>query len=209
MQVKLVSNFSQVVENIERYNRDRVSAALAEKIAYVRAWYAFRTPSGEWLFAPSKFAGYVGSSAETYRDERPDRDGRETERGLSQWFVETDSNDRLGRDLLARLRETVAAQGKVLNALARVHVPRDIAGARPLARPGSERWRITADEKVLGGKPCIRGMRIRVADILEMLANGASHDDILADFPYLEAADIRAALEYAMGAVDHQLVLVA
>ncbi|MFN0022822.1 MAG: DUF433 domain-containing protein [Parvularculaceae bacterium] len=209
MPPKLVADFTQVVENIERFNRDLAQASLAEKIAYVRAWYAVKAATGEWLFAPSKFAGYVGSSAESYRDELADRDGRETERGLSQWFVEADPNDRFGRELLARLRETVAAQGKVLNALARVHVPKDIADAKPAARPGSERWRITADERVLGGKPCIRGLRIRVADILEMLANGASPEEIVADYPYLEAGDIRAALEYAIGAVDHQLVLVA
>lgn len=209
MQPKLVSQFSQVVENIERYDRDRTLSPLADKIAYVRAWYAVQSSTGKWLFAPSKFAGYVGTSAETYREELAERDGRETERGLSQWFVEAEPHDRLGRELIDRLRETVAAQGKVLNALARVHVPRDLVEGKATSRRGSERWRITADEKVLGGKPCIRGMRIRVADILEMLANGASHEEILADFPYLEAADIRAALEYAIGAVDHQLVLVA
>lgn len=210
MAPKLVTSFAHVVENIQRYNRDRASAPVAEKVAYVRAWYAVKGPDGEWLFGPSKFAGYVDSSPEKYRDELADRDGRETERALSQWFVEADPNDRLGRELFALLREAVAAQGKVLNALARVHVPRDIAEARPAAaRQASERWRITADEGILGGKPCIRGLRIRVADILEMLAQGATHADILADYPYLEEADVRAALEYAIGAVDHQLVMVA
>lgn len=209
MSARLVTDFTQVVENIKRYNRDRSLAPLADKVAYVRAWYAAKGPDGDWLFAPSKFAGYVESSAESYRDELAGRDGRETERGLSQWFAEADPNDRLGRELYARLREAVAAQGKVLNALARVHVPKDIAGGRPPGRRVSERWRITADEAVLGGKPCIRGLRIRVADVLEMLAQGATREEILADYPYLEGEDIRAALEYALGAVDHQLVMVA
>jgi len=63
--------------------------------------------------------------------------------------------------------------------------------------------RITVDPLVFGGRPCIRGLRIRVKDILDMLAGGANPTDILADFPYLEADDIAAALEYAARHVDH------
>lgn len=55
--------------------------------------------------------------------------------------------------------------------------------------------RITIDPKVCGGRPCIRGMRIRVKDVLDMLAGGASVEEILNDFPYLEADDIKASLE--------------
>lgn len=57
--------------------------------------------------------------------------------------------------------------------------------------------RITSDPAVCGGKPCVRGMRIRVADILEMLGQGVSEAQVLADFPDLEADDIRAVLLYA------------
>jgi uncharacterized protein (DUF433 family) len=57
--------------------------------------------------------------------------------------------------------------------------------------------RITSDPLVCGGTPCIRGMRIRVKDVLDMLAGGASRKEILDDYPYLEDADITAVLEYA------------
>jgi uncharacterized protein (DUF433 family) len=57
--------------------------------------------------------------------------------------------------------------------------------------------RITTDPAVLGGRPCIRGLRVRVKDILDLLASGASRGDILVDYPYLEDDDIAAALEYA------------
>jgi uncharacterized protein (DUF433 family) len=57
--------------------------------------------------------------------------------------------------------------------------------------------RITIEPGKLGGKPCIRGLRIRVQDVLEMLADGASAEEILQDFPYLEPDDIRASLAYA------------
>ena len=57
--------------------------------------------------------------------------------------------------------------------------------------------RITVNPNQCGGRPCIRGMRIRVKDVLDMLAEGATQEEILADFPDLEAADIRACIVYA------------
>lgn len=66
--------------------------------------------------------------------------------------------------------------------------------------------RITTNPEILGGRPCIRGMRVRVKDILDMLADGASRSDILTDFPYLEEEDISAALEYAAQHVDHPVI---
>ena len=59
------------------------------------------------------------------------------------------------------------------------------------------RERITIDPDMRGGKPCIRGMRITVYDILSYLASGMSQEEILADFPFLEAEDIRASLAFA------------
>jgi uncharacterized protein (DUF433 family) len=66
--------------------------------------------------------------------------------------------------------------------------------------------RITTDPKVFGGRPCIRGLRVRVKDVLDMLAGGASRAEILQDFPYLEDDDIAAALEYAAQHVDHPVI---
>lgn len=57
--------------------------------------------------------------------------------------------------------------------------------------------RITQVEGVCGGRPTIRGMRIRVSDILDMLAGGATQEEILVDFPYLEADDLRACFWFA------------
>ncbi|MEC5400022.1 DUF433 domain-containing protein [Uliginosibacterium sp. H1] len=62
--------------------------------------------------------------------------------------------------------------------------------------------RITWNPQQCGGKPCIRGMRIRVSDVLEMLANGVSEAEILNDFPDLESADIRACLHFAAKRTD-------
>ncbi len=63
--------------------------------------------------------------------------------------------------------------------------------------------RITIDPAQCGGRPCIRGMRIRVIDVLELLAAGETPDQILAEFPYLEREDIAAALRYAARRLDH------
>jgi uncharacterized protein (DUF433 family) len=69
--------------------------------------------------------------------------------------------------------------------------------------------RITIRPEQCHGRPCIRGMRIRVADILEMLANGIAADEILRDFPDLEADDIRACLAYAANLTGHPVVVAA
>ena len=67
--------------------------------------------------------------------------------------------------------------------------------------------RITLNPRQCGGRPCIRGMRIRVKDVLQMLAGGASEAEILEDFPDLELLDIRAAAEYAAATVDHPVLI--
>jgi uncharacterized protein (DUF433 family) len=69
--------------------------------------------------------------------------------------------------------------------------------------------RITVDPEICGGRPCIRGLRVRVKDVLEMLAGGATAEEILADYPYLESDDIRAVLEYAAAQADHPVIQVA
>lgn len=57
--------------------------------------------------------------------------------------------------------------------------------------------RITLDSQVMGGKPCIRGMRVTVGTIVGLIASGSTPEQILDDYPYLEREDITAALSYA------------
>ena len=73
----------------------------------------------------------------------------------------------------------------------------------------SEMSRITTDPNQCGGRPCLRGLRIRVKDVLDLLASGATREEILADFPILETGDITAALEYAARWSDHPVLRVA
>lgn len=70
----------------------------------------------------------------------------------------------------------------------------------------SQLHRITADPSKCAGRPCIRGLRIRVKDILDLLAAGATRDEILTDYPYLEAEDIVAVLEFAAAQSDRPIL---
>jgi uncharacterized protein (DUF433 family) len=63
--------------------------------------------------------------------------------------------------------------------------------------------RITINPEQCGGRPCIRGMRIRVIDILDLLAAGLSAEQVLGELPDLEKEDILAALQYAACWLDH------
>ena len=67
--------------------------------------------------------------------------------------------------------------------------------------------RITHNPNQCGGRPSIRGMRIRVCDILDLYAAGQSSAAILADFPDLEPEDLQAALDYAARALDHPVLV--
>lgn len=66
--------------------------------------------------------------------------------------------------------------------------------------------RIVVDAEIAHGRPTVRGTRMRVTDVLSLLAAGASEEEILADYPYLTAADISACLSYAAAHTDHAIL---
>jgi uncharacterized protein (DUF433 family) len=65
--------------------------------------------------------------------------------------------------------------------------------------------RITFDQKIMGGRACIRGMRITVSLVVSLVANGMSVEEILAAYPYLEAEEIKASLQYAAFLTNEQI----
>lgn len=69
--------------------------------------------------------------------------------------------------------------------------------------------RITIERGKCGGRPCIRGYRLRVSDVLDLIAAGATREEILADYSFLEKENIAAALTYAARQMDHAVVTVA
>jgi uncharacterized protein (DUF433 family) len=66
--------------------------------------------------------------------------------------------------------------------------------------------RITTSPEIFGGKPCIRGLRFPVSRLLGLLAAGQTQEEILAAYPYLEAEDIRASIQYAAFLADEQVI---
>ena len=66
--------------------------------------------------------------------------------------------------------------------------------------------RISIDPEQCGGRPCIRGMRIRVTDVLDLLANGLSPQQVLEELPDLEIGDIQASLRFASRRLDHPVL---
>jgi uncharacterized protein (DUF433 family) len=69
--------------------------------------------------------------------------------------------------------------------------------------------RITVNPEQCGGRPCIRGMRIRVIDILDLLASGLSFTEVLQELPDLEMADISAVLKFVARRLDHPILVAA
>ena len=67
--------------------------------------------------------------------------------------------------------------------------------------------RITIDPEQCGGRPCIRGMRIRLVDVLDLLGNGLTPQQVLEELPDLEMADIQACLRYASRKLNHPVLL--
>ena len=68
--------------------------------------------------------------------------------------------------------------------------------------------RITVNPRQCGGRPCVRGMRIRVSDVLDLFASGLNAAQILEEMPDLEAEDLKACLTYARRRIDHPVLAV-
>jgi uncharacterized protein (DUF433 family) len=69
--------------------------------------------------------------------------------------------------------------------------------------------RITINPEQCGGRPCVRGMRIRVIDVLDLLANGLTPEEVLSELPDLEPDDIKACLQYASRKLNHPVLVAA
>jgi uncharacterized protein (DUF433 family) len=69
--------------------------------------------------------------------------------------------------------------------------------------------RITINPEQCGGRPCIRGMRIRVIDVLDLLANGLTPEEVLSELPDLQPDDIKACLQYASRKLNHPVLVAA
>ena len=176
----------------------------------VRAWYADRESDGRWLFGPSKFVGYASCTAEAYLSKTDTLDTNRSEAVLREWFDIVPSASPLEAELADALRKFLNAYGHSgPRTNAWICVPKYFLADSVdfVSRAGTRR--IHTDPAICGGRPHIRGTRVRVSDILDLLASGVFPADILADYPYLSETDLQAALAYGAAATSHRVILAA
>ena len=206
MSDELVGSLNEAIENIHRYPAElREEPRLSDRMKQVHAWYAVRANDGTWIFAPSKFVGYANNTARDHLSRHEARDGGRTETVLRNWFETVAPETRRGKELDLALREFLGTHGHTHPRQgARICIPRLDSG--DAADPDVQN-RIRVDAAICGGRPHIRGTRVRVSDILELLASGVPQADILVDYPYLNEADLRAALAFGAAASAHRILL--
>ena len=205
----LVTKVTEAKSNIDRYEAELArSADLQAIMSYARAWHGYRDEDGRWHVGPSKFIGYAANDAAAYVESHRDHDGRQTERVLAKWFEEIQPGQADFDDVTAAVLALLARYGRSPNKLLRVSVLREgRLSAEPVRRDTAAfRSRITVSPDVCSGRPTIRGTRVRVSDVLDMLAAGAAVREVLDDYPYLNEADIAAVLEFAAESVGHRVI---
>ncbi|MBU8546433.1 MULTISPECIES: hypothetical protein [Roseomonadaceae] len=129
---KLISSPATAIENIRRFEAEVCSSpAVQGRLAYARAWYAYKDELGTTHFGPSKFVGYQGLTAADYIGAgEDDRDGRRTEAQLRQWFAVIDPTSQLHDELNASLVEFLARFGKAPSTKMRINVLREVLETR-------------------------------------------------------------------------------
>ena len=211
MSISLVTHVDQITRNVTIYQEEvRKSAGLNARIARTVWWYAIPTMSG-WQFAPSKFVGYINLDASKYLKQAQSLDGRDTEKAMRDLFATVDPQSPLFNELRGALEVFTQSLGSNIGGRFKgIRVPPDVLSAiapnRRIACDASVSARIASDPEICGGRPRIRGTRVRVSDIIEMLADGATREEIVQDYPYLSLEDIAAALAFAARAVSHAIV---
>jgi uncharacterized protein (DUF433 family) len=197
---KLVSSRDQVASNIRRFASEIAgSAEMQSRLSQVHDWYALRTADGAWAFGPSKFVGYRDNTIKRYLENyRTIANGSETEQALEAWSIEVESASRLKRELTSALEKFLDRWGRKPRRGSQIRLVSeeepDIAIVPKRKTDGALLDRISSNPEICGGRPCIKGTRMRVIDIVEAIAHGASQEELLRDFDYLTAEDISAAL---------------
>lgn len=140
---ELVDRPELAIENILRYQTElRDDARLAGLMKSAHTWFAARSDDGAWLFAPSKFVGYAGNTANDYLAGRGERGGRDMERVLRRWFALVPPETALTAELGASLARFVGGLRSLRPAQGRAYLrpeggPRQRGGRRLVEAPGA------------------------------------------------------------------------
>jgi hypothetical protein len=131
----LINSASEAKDGIRRFQDELTcSSGIVDLLSSFQAWYAISDAEGRILLAPSKFIGYQGLTAETYRAVNRDIDGRATETVLSRWFSQPDTQSE--QALIQALAKLLSRYGKKPNKRARVST---LNGLAPLTgAPGEQ-----------------------------------------------------------------------
>jgi uncharacterized protein (DUF433 family) len=213
---KLVSSRSQAASNIRRFAEEIAgSPEMQSRLSQVHDWYALSLADGSWAFGPSKFIGYRDNTIKKYLETyRTKANGGETETALAPLSTEVDSGTKLERELTGALEEFLDRWGRKPRSGSQIRIVHEaepdieMVQASAIDRAVFDKilGRISSDPAICGGRPCIKGTRMRVVDIVEAVAQGVTREQLLRDFDYLTAEDIAAALLYAARASDHRVV---
>ena len=207
----LVSSAADIDENLRQYEAALAEGGTLRKSAgHAWAWYVRELDGGLFQFAHATFVAYAHMSQASYFANYDDLNVRDAEAALKSWSREVSETSLEHERLLTALRDFLERFGKAPSKRSRfrVFVPESRRSAiRPAGKSlDALNGRIHSDPAICGGRPVIRGTRMRVTDILSMLAEGVERDEILADFPYISADDISAALLFGAQASSHRIL---
>jgi uncharacterized protein (DUF433 family) len=217
MSLIVVMNGAEALSSIEAFLRDLpASEPLQRKLGTFKSWYAVERADGSLLLGPSKFIGYRDIDSEKYArlsGRRGNLHGAHTENALRALgiFEPVEVESPVHRRLLAELAALYAAFGKRPNIATRFSIRRASADAGPaeagvaMTPAEIDRW-IVRDKDICFGRPTLRGTRIRVSDLLGLLAAGETAEDLASNYPTIRREHVAAALAYAAQALDHAVV---
>ena len=207
----LVSSAADIEENLRQYEAALAEGGTLRKSAgHAWAWYVRELDGGLFQFAHATFVAYAQMSQASYFENYDELNVRDAEAALKGWSREVLEGSHEHERLLTALRAFLRRFGKKPSKRSRFRVF-VFTARRSMVRSAEPRLdnlheRIHSDPAICGGRPVIRGTRMRVTDILSMLAEGVERDEILADFPYISADDISAALLFGAQASSHRIL---
>ena len=204
-----VSHPSQAAANIRRFVEEvDHSPEMQSRLSQVHDWYALRVGPERWAFGPSKFVGRRDNTIKKYLETY--REGPiGSEKALDPLSIAVEAGSRLERELISALEGFLARWDRKPRRRCKIRIVSEDESAILAPKRTNDQTllaRISSDPRICGGRPCIKGTRMRVVDIVEAIAHGATKDELLRDFDYLAAEDIAAALLYSARASDHRVV---
>jgi uncharacterized protein (DUF433 family) len=208
----LVTNADEAVDNIRRFASELSgSPELQSRLGTFKVWYAAPRLEGGHDLGPSKFVGYRGNTAAAHVENSGKhgmRHGNDAQDVLDVAFADVPAGSAEHRALWRELSHILSRYGRRPHKGTRFRMPvqRQLSEAVAQVSPSRTGDWIISDPSICSGRPTLKGTRIRVSDVLQLLAGGDSAEQIAADYPSLRLEHIEAALVFAAAAVEHRFI---